>query len=201
MCKELIDSSPHAPYFADAAALEVEAVAISEYAPTRIPGLLQTEEYVRSVMAPSAALLLDSALVETRIRARTDRAALLDDPTRPVLWAVLHETVLRVPVGGPALMARQLKHVADLVRRERILVQVLPFSANAHAASGSMFALMTFEDAPPVAYSEGQYSGQLLDTPTLVAKYQLSYDLIRAAALSPEASLALIESVAEDYKQ
>lgn len=201
MCKELIDSSPHAPYFADAAALEVEAVTIGEYAPTRIPGLLQTEEYVRALMAPSTALLLDSTLVETRIRARTDRAALLDEPTRPVLWVVLHETVLRVPVGGPALMARQLRHVADLVRRERILVQVLPFSENAHAASGSMFVLMTFEDAPPVAYSEGQYSGQLLDTPAMVAKYQQSYDLIRAAALSPEASLALMESVAEEYTQ
>ncbi|MBT2506451.1 helix-turn-helix transcriptional regulator [Streptomyces sp. ISL-98] len=201
MCRELIDSSPHAPYFADAAALEVEAATISEYAPTLIPGVLQTEEYVRALMAPSAALLLDSALVETRIRARTDRAALLDDPTRPVLWAVLHETVLQVAVGGPALMGRQLSHLASLVRSERILVQVLPFSANAHAASGSMFALMTFEEAPPVAYSEGQYSGQLLDTPAMVAKYQLSYDLIRAAALSPEASLSLIESVAEDYKQ
>ncbi len=201
MCRELIDSSPHAPYFADAAALEVEALTISEYAPTRIPGLLQTEEYARALMAPSASLLLDSALVETRIRARTDRAALLDEPTKPVLWVVLHETVLRVPVGGQALLARQLTHLASLVRRERILVQVLPFSANAHAASGSMFVLMTFEDAPPVAYSEGQYSGQLLDSPALVAKYQLTYDLIRAAALSPEASLALIESVAEDYKQ
>ncbi|WP_138909746.1 helix-turn-helix domain-containing protein [Streptomyces chryseus] len=200
MCKELIDNSPHAAYFADAAELEAEAVAISEYAPTLVPGLLQTEEYVRALMAPAAALLLDSTLVESRVRARTDRAALLDNPTTPVLWAVLHETVLRVPVGGETLMARQLTHIARLVHDERILAQVLPFSAKAHAASGSMFALMTFAAAPPVAYSEGQYSGQLLDTPAMVAKYQLSYDLIRAAALSPEASLALIESVAEDYR-
>ncbi|WP_274561324.1 helix-turn-helix domain-containing protein [Streptomyces spiramyceticus] len=198
MCKELIDSSPHPAYFADAAALEAEALTISEYAPTLVPGLLQTEEYVRALMAPAAALVLDQDM-DVWARARAARAGLLDDPTKPVLWAVLHETVLRVPVGGPAAIARQLTHIAALVRRGRILVQVLPFTAGSHAASGGMFAVMTFEDAPPVAYSEGQHSGQLLDIPALVAKYQRSYDLIRAAALSPEASLALIEAAAEDY--
>ncbi|WP_255306023.1 helix-turn-helix transcriptional regulator [Streptomyces sp. Wb2n-11] len=198
MCKELIDSSPHPAYFADAAALESEALTISEYAPTLVPGLLQTEEYVRALMAPAAALILDHDM-DTWARARAARAALLDGPTRPVLWVVLHEAVLRIPVGGPEVMARELEHIAELVRRGRILVQVLPFAAGAHAASSGMFAVMTFDDAPPVAYSEGQHSGQLLDIPPLVAKYQRSYDLIRAAALSPEASLALIESAAEDF--
>ncbi|GAA1531564.1 helix-turn-helix transcriptional regulator [Streptomyces albidochromogenes] len=198
MCKELIDSSPHPAYFADAATLEADAITISEYAPTLVPGLLQTEEYVRALMAPTAALVLDHDM-DTWARARAARAALLDGPTRPVVWVVLHETVLRIPVGGREVMARELSHIAALVRRGRILVQVLPFSAGAHAASSGMFAVMTFDDAPPVAYSEGQHSGQLVDMPPLVAKYQRSYDLIRAAALSPQASLALIESAAEDF--
>ncbi|MDJ0464391.1 DUF5753 domain-containing protein [Streptomyces sp. H27-C3] len=164
-------------YFADAAALEAQALTISEYAPTLVPGLLQTDEYVQALTAPSAALLLDHDM-DTWARARAARAALLDDPTKPVLWAVLHETVLRVPVGGSTVMERQLVHIAELIRRGRILVQVLPFAAGAHAASGGMFALMTFGDAPPVAYSEGQ------QMPAPVIAEALGYHRVTTAKLA-----------------
>ncbi|MFJ4920686.1 Scr1 family TA system antitoxin-like transcriptional regulator [Streptomyces sp. NPDC088725] len=198
MCDDLINSSPHPAYFTHAAYLESLATSIGEYAPTRMPGLLQTESYARALMRPSATLNRHRN-VDALVRERMERAALLDDPTKPVFWAVLHESVLRIPVGGPAVMAVQLTHIAGLIRRERIIVQILPFSAGAWAASSGMFNLMTFDDAPPVVYFESQHAGQLLDEPALVRKYQREYDLLRAAALSPEASLSLIESVSEDY--
>lgn len=83
--------------------------------------------------------------------------------------------------------------------RHRIIVQVLPFSAGGHAAMDGGLKLMAFSDAPPLAYLDGLGSGQLLDDPASVAGYELTYDLLVASALSPEASLALIESVAEDH--
>jgi hypothetical protein len=116
-------------------------------------------------------------------------------------WAVLHEAVLRVPVGGPAVMARQFDHMAAMVRERKVLVQVLPFAAGARPEMGKMMKLMDFEDAPPTVYTEAVYSGNLLDDPAVVKRTQTNYDLIRAAALSPEASLALIESAAEDSRR
>jgi hypothetical protein len=60
--------------------------------------------------------------------------------------------------------------------------------------------LMTFADAPPLVYTESSYSGDTLDDPALVKQYRKAYDRLRAAALPPEASLAMIEEAAEDYR-
>ncbi|MET7615699.1 helix-turn-helix transcriptional regulator [Streptomyces sp. NPDC005408] len=200
MCRKLIKEERYADYFAHAAELERLATEICEYAPAVVPGLLQTAEYARAVYLASNPLATDE-YIEEMVRVRMDRAQILKDATRPVYWAILHETALRIPVGGPASMARELYHIAAMVREHKALVQVLPFAAGAHPAMGKMMALMEFEDAPPTAYTEAVFSGNLLDDPAVVKRTQAHYDLLRAAALSPEASLALIESAAEDYRR
>jgi transcriptional regulator with XRE-family HTH domain len=194
----MVVKSRHAAYFAEAAELEETATSISQYVVTVAPGLLQTEAYARAVIRAANPLAAD-ADVEFRVRARLDRARLLDTATAPRLWEVVHETALRIPTGGAVVMREQLAHIADLVRSNRILLQVLPFSAGPSPVTAGMFSLMAFDDAPPVAYSESGASGQLIDDPLVVTAYQQAYDLMRAAALSREASLGLIESAMEDY--
>ncbi|MFF1702685.1 helix-turn-helix transcriptional regulator [Streptomyces sp. NPDC058252] len=198
--RKLIDDKRYADYFAEVVELERTATKIATFAPTLVPGLLQTAAYTRAVMVAGNPFVTEED-IEEKVAARSERARILDDATRPTYWTILHEHVLRIPVGAEDVMARQLDHIADLVRQRKVLVQALPYSVGAYPLMGRMVQLMEFEDAPPTAYTEAVYSGNLLDDPALVKRVQGAYDLLRAAALPPEASLALIESAAEDHRQ
>ncbi|MFI2613673.1 helix-turn-helix domain-containing protein [Streptomyces sp. NPDC018584] len=200
MCRKLIDDKRYADYFAAVVELEALATRICEFAPTLIPGLLQTAEYARAVTIAANPFVTDE-YVEEKVTARLERSRILKDAARPEYWVVVHENVLYIPVGGPAVMAAQLDHVARLMRERHVLVMVLPYEAGAHAAMTGDLRLMEFEDAPPTAYTETSFSGTLLDEPVVVKRTQRAYDLLRGAALSPEASLALITSAAEDYRR
>jgi transcriptional regulator with XRE-family HTH domain len=193
-----LHTNGHASYFAEAAYHEARASAIAEYAPTVVPGLLQTEPYIRAVVK-AARPLAQKPEVDRLVTAQRERAALLNNSTQPEFWAVLHENVLRIPVGGAAVMADQLHAVTSLARAGRVIVQVLRYQDGAHAIMAGMVTLMSFKDAPDLAYTESVHSGQILDENEVVALYWKSYDLARAVALSPEASVALIDSASEEY--
>ncbi|KOV18053.1 helix-turn-helix transcriptional regulator [Streptomyces virginiae] len=190
--------SKYPDHFAAAAEAEALAKAIREYAPLIIPGLLQTEPYARAVFRAYQPTATEEAIDEL-VTNRIARAALLDDPTTPLLWTVLDEAVLRREVGSRQVMAEALRHLATLARAHRIILQVVPFTAGAHAVLGGPLRLMTFDDAPPLVYVEGLETGLLLDDPATVNQRTLTYDLLTASSLPPRESLALIESVAEDY--
>ncbi|MEV3860203.1 helix-turn-helix transcriptional regulator [Streptomyces sp. NPDC050095] len=200
MWRSLIDDHRYADYFAEVVELERLATRICEFAPTVVPGLLQTAAYARAVTIAANPFVTD-AYVEEKVNGRRERAQILADATRPEYWVILHENVLRTPVGGPAVMAEQLEHIAEMLRQRTVWVTVIPYEAGAHASMAGSLKLMEFEDAPPVAYTETAFSGTLIDDPAVVKRAQRAYDLLRVAALSPEASLALIESAAEDYKR
>jgi transcriptional regulator with XRE-family HTH domain len=198
LCR-LARKSKYPDYFAEAAELEQMATTISEYAPMVLPGLLQTEGYTRD-LTRAAQLFAPPEDVDDIVTARMDRRRLLERSTVPEVWAVIHEAALRIPVGGPAVMHEQCQHLLEIGRNHhRVVIQVLPFEAGSSAFLSSTVIQMSFSDAPPVAYTESAYTGQLIEEPRLVAQYHRAYDLIRAAALSPKASLALIESLAKDY--
>jgi transcriptional regulator with XRE-family HTH domain len=200
MWRRLINDQRYADYFAEVVELERLATKICEFAPALVPGLLQTAGYARAVTLAMNVFATDEYVAD-KVSGRLERQHILKDATRPLYWVVLHENVLRVPVGGPSVMAEQLEHVAALARQRTLLVQVLPYAAGAYALMNGMLELMEFEDAPPTAYTEAVYSGNLLDDPAMVKRAYAAYDLLRAAALSPEASLTLIESAAEDFRR
>ncbi|MFE0960425.1 helix-turn-helix domain-containing protein [Streptomyces fungicidicus] len=200
LCKKLIDDRRYADYFAQAAELEALATKICDFAPALVPGLLQTPVYARSVTLAMNPFASDE-YIEDKVSGRMERQRVLNDATRPLYWVVLHEHVLRIPVGRPVEMAQQLEHVAALARERTVLVQVLPYKVGAYAVMNGTLRLMEFADAPPTTYTEAVYSGNLLDDPAVVKRATAAYDLIRAAALPPEASLALIDAAAEDFRR
>lgn len=193
-----LKQSKYPDHFAEAAEAERIATTIKEYAPLLIPGLLQTEAYARAVFRGGLPTATDQA-IDDLVAARLERAHLLADPTTPLLWVVLDEALLRRRSGGAAVISAALSHVVSMARQHHVIVQVLPFSAGAHMALEGPLKLMSFSDAPSLAYLQGLGTGKLQDDPATVRHYELTYDLVAASALSPEASLALIESVAEDY--
>ncbi|MBT2439318.1 helix-turn-helix domain-containing protein [Streptomyces sp. ISL-36] len=198
--RKLIDKSPYASYFHEVAELEAVATKLCEFAPTVVPGLLQTAEYARAVTVAANPFVTEE-YIEEKVTSRLERARILKDATRPEYWVVLHENAVLIPVGGPAVMARTLEHIAALMRERWVLVTVLPRAAGAHASMNGMLQLLEFEDQPPAAYTETSFSGTLLDDPAVVKRAQRAYDLLRVATLSPEASQTLIESAAEDYRR
>ncbi|MFI1308408.1 helix-turn-helix domain-containing protein [Streptomyces sioyaensis] len=190
----------HAEYFERALEAEKYAETIEEWSPTVIPGLLQTEPYTRAVVQAAHPLASD-AEVDEKVNASTARACLFEGERKtPEYWAILHESLLRHPMLPPEATADQLDRISALSRSRRIVPQILPWNCGPHPLMPSTVMIMTFPDAPPLVYTEAQYSGDTIDDPALVKKYRKAYDRLRAVALPPEASLAMIEEAAEDYR-
>ncbi|MEV4428388.1 helix-turn-helix domain-containing protein [Streptomyces sp. R-07] len=189
----------HAAYFAPIAEAEQRALTIERWSNALIPGLLQTAPYAKAVIRSTEPLDTPEE-VQARIDVRMKRAEIFDDPKKPEYWVILHESLVRESTISPVEMAEQLDHIAALVRRRRISLQILPWNAPTQPFMELSMMFMEFEDEAPLMYTEGPYHGQTIDDPSLVKQYRKAYDRLRAAALPPEASLALIEQAVEDYR-
>lgn len=187
-----------AAFFMEVAELEPQAVMIRQYNHGLVPGLLQTEEYTRAVFGVGFPRMSEEQCAES-VRTRRARAKILEGTLVPEVWVLLDEAVLRRPIGGPAVMAAQLRHILALGER-RVRVHVLPFAVGLHALVEGSVKLMSFADMAPIAYVEGLNTGTVLDSPAVVEHSLVAYDLALGDALSHRESLALIREAAEEYE-
>ncbi|HTU76657.1 MAG TPA: helix-turn-helix transcriptional regulator [Trebonia sp.] len=155
------------PYFG----LEAAASFIRTYELQFVPGLLQTEDYARSVIRLGNAMSEDE--VTRRTEARINRRLLLDREEPPRKWAVIDEAALRRPIGGRAVMREQIRHLIKLADHPAVTLQVLPFSAGGHRALGGPFTILRFAepDLRDVVYIEQLTSALYLDKATEVDSY------------------------------
>ncbi|RJL31272.1 helix-turn-helix domain-containing protein [Bailinhaonella thermotolerans] len=179
--------------------LESEAEAVRKYHSQLVPGLLQTEEYTRAVIR-AIELTLGEEQVDERVRVRQVRQRRLVDEKRFHLWVVIDEAVLARRVGGPEVMREQLHQLLRLGRHSNITIQVLPFTAGAHASMEGDFSIMQFPDPDDadVVYLEQATSGLALEDPDDVRRYTLMFGQLAGIALSPERSAELIQAKADE---
>ncbi|MFF5589507.1 helix-turn-helix domain-containing protein [Streptomyces hygroscopicus] len=177
--------------------LESQAIIIEQYVGATVPGLLQTPETAECWLRCGRPHAPD-AEIEAMVKARIDRQALLDRPKPPRCWFVLEEAVLRRPVGAPAVMHQQLTSLIERGTQSHVTLQVLPFRAGEHAETGGSLTLFTMPHGALVAYDESSQSGTIIEDQETVMRRRENYDLLRAMALSPRDSEAMIRAVMED---
>ena len=179
--------------------LESEAVRLRDFQSLVMPGLLQTEDYARAVLraAPHAG---SSEEIDRQVALRMERQRILGQADPPDVWIVLSESVLRVHVGGPAIMLAQLQRLADVAERPNITLQVLPFTTVAHVHPVSPFTMLEFPDAadPAVVYLEHLTGSLFLENEDEVRRYRVIFDHLRAESLGTGQSADLIARVAAD---
>ncbi len=191
---------PHAAYFEKVLEAEKHAESIEEWCPITFPGLLQTAPYARTLVRSAHPAAFDE-WVEEKVTARLARARLFEeDHSTPEYWVILHESLITEPILPPLEMAEQLDRIVELAERHRITPQIVPRTCGAYPLMAASVMVMTFPDAPPLVYTEASYSGDTIDDPALVKQYRKAYDRLRAVALSPETSLAMIKAAAEDFR-
>jgi transcriptional regulator with XRE-family HTH domain len=193
--RDSMNSDVHAfpKWFREFVEHEREATSIREFNALAVPGLLQTEDYARALIRVGRPRDSDDE-VELHVTTRIERQRVLNRSKPPMLWAVVDEAVLRRPVGGPAVFRSQLAHLTKVARGPGIVLQVMPFSAGAHAALGE-FILLGLGDGRNVAYTESVESARLSEQADEVEAFELVFDMIQAVALSPEASIDMITRV------
>jgi transcriptional regulator with XRE-family HTH domain len=173
--------------------LETAATSIDVYMALLVPALLQTPDYARAVIAAVRPDLPRSEL-DRRVELRLRRQDLLDQERPPRMRVLLDDTVLRRPVGGPAVMAAQrLRLLAD-ADRPAVTVQVLEVEAGAHAGMDGPFTIFGFPAPaePDVVALDSAADALYLEESEDVARYRRVFELLLPAARSPEDSAAII---------
>jgi DNA-binding XRE family transcriptional regulator len=176
--------------------LESAATLIRTYEGQFVPGLLQTDAYMRAVVG-GAHLEDSSEEVGRRVRLRMARQTLLTREGAPRLWAVVDEAALRRPVGGREVMRGQLERLVDATKLANVTLQILPFASGAHPAMVGSFSVLRFADQelPDVVYLEHLTSALYLNKPDEVDQYLHVMESICVRAAAPDQTAELLHQI------
>ncbi|MGM0355293.1 helix-turn-helix domain-containing protein [Streptomyces sp. ECR3] len=182
----------------DLAKMEARAVEIGVYECSSVAGLLQTPEYARALFEVRQPPY-PAEEVERLVAARMARLSVFDRSPAPSLSFVLEEATLRRRVGGTMVQQHQLERLLEVGRLNNVTLQVMPMDSVAHPGMSGRIELLKFEDGTAVGRSDGAFNGRPTSEPRQLRILELRYGTIRAQALSPGQTLALIEQLLEKH--
>jgi DNA-binding XRE family transcriptional regulator len=176
--------------------LEQAATLIRTYEGQFVPGLLQTDDYMRAVVR-GAHLEESGEEVGRRVRLRMARQILLTRQGPPRLWAVVDEAALRRPVGGTEVMRGQLERLIEATKLPNVTLQILPFASGAHPAMVGSFSVLRFadEELPDIVYLEHLTSALYLNKPDEVDQYLHVMESICVRAAAPDQTVELLDQI------
>lgn len=182
----------------DLAKLEDQAFELNVYADHNMHGLLQTEEYARSLYEMRTPAFSEEE-VEQHVAARLARQEIIRRTRPPMLNFVLEEVTLHRPIGGAPCLRRQLGHLLDIGRMRHVNVQVMPTDRPDHAGLGGPIELIKLADGGSVAHTEAQLTDRVISKPKEVQILEMRYGIIRSQALAPRESLAFIDKLRGEH--
>ena len=176
--------------------LEQAASIIRAYEVQFVHSLMQTEDYARAVILTAHAHA-PGVEIDRHVSIRMRRQQLLTQPGAPRLWAVLDESALRRPWGGPEVMRAQLEHLLQVAELPNVTLQIVPVRAGPHAAAGGPFTILRFHqpDLPDLVYLEQLHSALYLDQPDDVAGYLTVMDQLCVQAETGAASQDMLRAL------
>lgn len=179
--------------------LEAEAEWLNSHTMGLVHGLMQTEAYAHHVIKTALMRFSPPSEVERRVAARMARQKAWLERDEPVrLWSILDETALNRIVGDPEVMRDQYLRIIELADLPNVMFQVMLADAGAHPGVVGNFTIVGFPErfTPDVVYVENMTGALYIEDEKEVHTYSLAFEQMRAAALSPEKSLAMLERLA-----
>ncbi|MEV4379055.1 helix-turn-helix transcriptional regulator [Streptosporangium sp. NPDC049644] len=177
---------------------EAGASSIRTWEIVLVPGLLQTEGYVRALWR--AARILDETLIDRHVQARLLRQEILFRENPPTLLALIDEAALRKSIGGAEVMREQISHLIEMAARPNITIQVVPDSAGAHPALEGSFVTLDFPNDPSLVYTVTATESLWLEQPLEYQRYTIILDYVMGLALSPDESVRHMAKLVEHLK-
>ncbi|MFE6691914.1 Scr1 family TA system antitoxin-like transcriptional regulator [Streptomyces sp. NPDC057743] len=173
---------------------EEEALTLLWYENQVVPGLLQTEAYVRAVfdcLYPP----IDVEQLEEWVTGRLSRQKILTRKPPPMMNFILEEVILYRPVGDADVLRGQIRHLRECAELPFLGLQVVPTSRANHAGLAGPMILLETPDHDHLAYIEGQLTSVLHDDPDRVSELQQKYGMLRSQALTPEETMSLLDDL------